>query len=362
MINLSTSQKRRGNFSPVDLAEDNWVPLSVAFCGERREAVRISFFTKQFDPILRFAKDCERRFDYLKYRLRGNAYKAWTCTFPLGGHQDVVESFLKGASHFPEVEVLLNPSPSEARSSVAYVQHSWRILRDVIEMKRAGLVEKLVAGPMICYQSPFEFDGIVTDDAIDCYLLASDWVREDYLTECRKMGRTMKNIQIWPAGVDENEWFPTEMKETNPARRAMLYLKHDTTKLDDVRALLSERGIECRTLAYGKYVPDDYKRMLEWCDFVVIFGESETQGMTLFQAWSMNRPTLVYESRSVIAHKRDAAPYLTPQTGSKWHDTDELRALLGSLPACTPRQWVLENGTNKVSFRRFLDIVESLED
>ncbi len=325
------------------------------------ETMKISFFTRQFSPFARFAKDCERRFNYYKYRLRGDVYRAWTCTYRLGGHQDVVDSFLKGAEFFPDVELLLDPSPSGARGSVAYVQHSWRILRDVIKMKRAGLVKKLVAGPMICYQSPSEFDGIVTDDAIDCYLLASDWVREDYLAKCRKMGRVMKNIQVWPAGVDENEWFPAEMKEENPARRAMLYLKYDTTMLDDVKALLDERGIECRTLAYGKYVPDDYRRMLEWCDFIVTFGRSETQGLSLAQAWSMNRPTLIYESEKV-AQQADAAPYLTPQTGAKWRSIGEFRAALDSIPTCRPRQWVLENGTDKVSFRRFLDIVESLGD
>ncbi len=323
--------------------------------------MKISFFARQFSPLARFAKDCERNFNRVKYRLRGDVYRAWTCTYNLGGHQDVVDSFLKGAKFFPEVEFLLNPSPSQARGSVAYVQHSWRILRDVIKLKRAGIVEKLVAGPMICYLSPSEFGGIVTDDAIDCYLLASDWVREEYLSECRKMGRTMKNIQIWPAGVDENEWFPTEMKEVNPARRAMLYLKYDTTMLEGVKALLDERGIECRTLAYGKYVPDDYKRVLEWCDFVVTFGRSETQGLSLAQAWSMNRPTLIYESAEV-ARAADAAPYLTPQTGAKWRSIDEFRAALDSLTSCRPRKWVLENGTDRVSFRRFLDIVESLED
>jgi len=44
----------------------------------------------------------------------------------------------------------------------------------------------------------------------------------------------------------------------------------------------------------------------------------------------------------------------------KWHNIDELRAGLAMLENCTPRRWVLENQTNEVAFRRFLDIVKTL--
>ena len=323
--------------------------------------MRISFFTKPLALFERFAKDCERRFNYLKYTLRGNAYKAWTCSHTLGGHQDLVDSFIKGAQYFPDVELFVNPRYEDARGSIAYVPCSWRVLRDVIAMKRRGMVEKLIAGPMICHEGPSEHEWIIADDAIDCYLLASRWVADAYLSECRVAGRLLKNLNVWAAGVDEKIWSPLDMKEGGAAHSALLYVKGEGAEMSIQAAqIMKELGIETKMLRYGSYVPEDYKRLLEWCNFVVVMGGSETQGLSLTQAWSMNRPTLVYESESVIARGRDAAPYITPQTGMKWHNVEELREGLAALRNCTPRRWVLENQTNEAAFRQFLSIVKTL--
>ena len=323
--------------------------------------MRISFFTKPLALFERFAKDCERRFNYLKYTLRGNAYKAWTCSHTLGGHQDLVDSFIKGAQYFPDVELFVNPRCEDARGSIAYVPCSWRVLRDVIAMKRRGMVEKLIAGPMICHEGPSEHEWIIADDVIDCYLLASRWVADAYLSECRVAGRVLKNLNVWAAGVDEKIWSPLDMKEGGAAHRALLYVKGEGAEMSIQAAqIMKALGIETKMLRYGSYVPKDYKRLLEWCNFVVVMGGSETQGLSLTQAWSMNRPTLVYESESVIARGRDAAPYITPQTGMKWHNVEELREGLAALRNCAPRRWVLENQTNEAAFRQFLSIVKTL--
>ena len=323
--------------------------------------MRISFFTQPLASWERFAKDCERRFNYLKYKLRSNAYKAWTCSHPLGGHQDLVDSFIKGAKYFPDVELLVNPSREEARGSVAYIPCSWRVLRDVINLKRGGIVEKLIAGPMICHEGPSEHDWIISDDAIDCYFLASRWVTDAYLSECRASEHEIKNLNVWAAGVDEKIWSPLDLKECCAVRRALLYVKGDGVAVfEQVVQVMEESGVETKMLHYGSYVPEDYKRLLEWCDFAVVLGGSETQGLALTQAWSMNRPTLVYESENVVARGRDAAPYITPQTGMKWHNINELRAGLAVLSDCMPRRWVLENQTNEVAFANFLNIIKKL--
>ncbi|OUO93792.1 hypothetical protein [Cloacibacillus sp. An23] len=322
--------------------------------------MRISFFTKPLAPLERFAKDCERRFNYLKYRLRGDAYKAWTCSYTLGGHQDLVDSFIKGAKYFPDVELLVNPTRKETVGSVAYVPCSWRVLRDVIKWKRSGVVDKLIAGPMICHEGPSEHGWIVTSDALDCYFLASEWVRAAYMNECRDAGRVIKNLRVYAAGVDENLWLPLDMKDNSAMRRALVYIKRSDKNAPDVSGFLERAGFEVRTLEYGTYVPGDYKELLEWCDFMVVLGGSETQGLALTQAWSMNRPTFVYESEDVLARGRDAAPYITPSTGAKWHDFDELRHGLAILPECEPRQWVLENQTNTIAFGNFMRIVRGL--
>ena len=118
--------------------------------------MQISFLTKPLASWERFTKDCERRFNYLKYTLRGDAYKAWTCTFPLGGHQDLVESFIKGASFFDNVGLLVNPPKRELAGTIVYIPGSWRALRDALPLRRAGIIKKLIAGPLICFEHVYE--------------------------------------------------------------------------------------------------------------------------------------------------------------------------------------------------------------
>lgn len=332
--------------------------LCTRFCGN----MQISFLTKPIAPWERCTKDLERRFNYFKYTLRGDAYKAWTCTFPLGGHQDLVDSFIKGAAFFQEIDLLINPSKRKLNNTIVYIPGSWRALRDAILLRRAGIIKKLIAGPLICFQTVDEHEGIIGDASIDCYIVASEWVKREYTVEAYKYGFNIRNIQVCPAGVDHFIWTPLDLKEDKSlCCRVMLYVKGEGRKmLADTLNDLTQKGFDVRILKAGSHVPTDYKNMLEWCDFAVVLGGSETQGLALTQAWSMNRPTLVYESESVVARGRDAAPYITAQTGMKWHNIDELHAGLAVLESCTPRRWVLENQTNEAAFRQFLDIVKTL--
>ena len=323
--------------------------------------MRISFFTKPLASLERFAKDCERRFNYLKYKLRGNEYKAWTCSHTLGGHQDIVDSFIKGAKYFPDVELLVNPSREEARGSVAYVPCSWRVLRDVIEMKRNGVITRLIAGPLICYRHVNEHNFIIFDESIDCYLLASDWVVQDYWKEAAQHHRTFHNLRTWAAGIDAAEWSPSDMKDDNPMQKVLIYVKRDGWDVyERVQHMMELSGREVKILKYGEYVPSDYRYLLNWCDFMIICGGNETQGIYMAQAWSMNRPTLVYEAAAVIDRGGNSAPYITESTGQKWHDFNELKEGLRVIGRCRPRTWVLEHQTNKASFANFINIIESI--
>ena len=329
---------------------------------ERRKNMQISFLTKPLAKWERFTKDCERRFNYIKYTLKGNAYKAWTCTFPLGGHQDLVESFIKGAACFNNVELLVNPTKRKLADTIVYIPGSWRALRDVLPLRRAGVINKLIAGPLICFQTVDEHGGIIGDDAIDCYIVASEWVRREYTKESARYGLNIKNMQVCPAGVDHLIWSPSDLKnDKNLPRRVMVYVKGEGLQMyASTLDILNKSGLETKVLRAGAHVPADYKNMLEWCDFTVVLGGSETQGLALTQAWAMNRPTLVYESDHVVELGRDAAPYITSMTGRKWHNFAELIEYIDAVRTCTPRKWVMENQTNEIVFKKFLDIAAAL--
>lgn len=120
------------------------------------------------------------------------------------------------------------------------------------------------------------------------------------------------------------------------------------------------------------HTPAEYKDALEWADFVVFCGETETQGLAFSQAWSMNRQTLIYKNAPKVLkteldlygghdpHYSIAAPYLTPATGALWANYNTLTELVINLQQKSPRSWILDNQTNKIAFSKFLDMVSKL--
>ena len=320
----------------------------------------ISLLTKPFSLVSRAVKDLERRFNYAKYKLQGNEYKAWTCTFTIGGHQDIIESFLLGSKSYPEVEIRANPSRKDAAGTVLYVAANWRTLRDAIELKRAGKADKLVTGPV--GESVTDFDNIILDKAIDAVVVPCRWYAEQRRHEATTLGVKLDNIKVWPVGVDHEKWTPRDEKSGVRPRKALVYLKGKGVAMrEQAEDALRKAGMEYKEIYCGSHVQQEYKEMLEWCDFMVYLAHSETQGLALAQAWSMNRQTLVYEPDSLTALGLEAAPYLTDMTGRRWRDTSELSEILADMPVTSPRQWVLSNMTNEIAFGNFLDIVKGIK-
>lgn len=321
--------------------------------------MKISLLAKPFSPVERLAKALERRFNYLKHTMMGNTYKAWTCTFPVGGHQDIVDSFIKGAKFYQQVELLINPSRKEAEGSVVYVPSGWKALRDAIELKKEGRIKNIVTGPV--GERLSDYDGIILHNAIDVCVVPCEWYKKKCEKEAAEKNLPFDNIQVWPVGVDHNVWDPSRRINPESMNRALVYVKGEGARVLDVtQKVLCREQKECRIIMCGSHTPKEYKELLEWCDFVVYLGHSETQGLALAQAWAMNRQTLVYEAESFLRDGLDAAPYLTEHTGRKWRDAGGLRECLQSMEAASPREWILKNQTNEIAFGNFLKIVENL--
>ena len=312
-----------------------------------------------FSPVERIAKDLERRFNYLKYQIQGNSYKAWTCTFPIGGHQDVVGSFLRGAAAYPNIEIKVNPSKRSVTDSVVYVSSGWRALRDAINLKHKGKINKLISGAVSDHID--DYDGIILDNAIDACIVPCEWFKAKYECEAAEKKVHLNNVKVWPVGVDHVRWTPIDLKYKLFAQKALVYVKgRGIDILERTESLLTNNRIIYKKIYCGSHTQDVYKELLEWCDFMVYLGYSETQGLALAQAWSMNRPTFVYEPDFVTMQGLNAAPYLTQFTGCKWRDISELDVLLNNMRSFSPRKWVLEHQTDAIAFKNFLKIVDEI--
>ena len=319
----------------------------------------ISLLTKPFSPVERIAKDIERRFNYIKYRVMRNSYKAWTCTFPIGGHQDIVDSFIKGARYHQEIELRINPSRKEAEGSIVYIPSGWKALRDAIELKKDGKIKRIISGPV--GERINDYYVIILSDAIDVCVVPCDWYKKKCEKEASAKNLRFDNMHVWPVGVDHSVWFPCRNIRSEEMQRALIYVKGcGAQMLGSTSDILHGEHKEQKIIVCGGHTPHDYKELLEWCDFVVYLGHSETQGLAIAQAWSMNRQTLVYEPNHFLRDGLDAAPYLTKYTGRKWRDANDLRKCIRSMEMLSPREWVLKNQTNKIAFDCFLKIIENL--
>ena len=91
---------------------------------------------------------------------------------------------------------------------------------------------------------------------------------------------------------------------------------------------------------------------------------TESQGLALAEAWSMDVPTLVWspnqEHSEVPGLFPTGAPYLTGATGKYWKDLSDLREILsvGFAGQFSPREWILNNMTNKLAAKNYLAIAQ----
>ncbi|MDL2297541.1 hypothetical protein LJC40_00140 [Synergistaceae bacterium OttesenSCG-928-D05] len=270
-----------------------------------------------------------------------------------------MESFLKGSKAFPEVEIIVNPTKAQIEDTNVFVPSGWRALRDAIQLKREGKIKTLVAGPTVS-DLPHLHDYVVADPAIDVCLVASQWVKDMFDSELAQAGRKA-NVQVWPAGVDHLFWSPQRLEPDAGFPNALVYVKNSgISQLPAVLELLATMEKHVEVLQCGSHIPQEYKAALEWSDFVIFLGESETQGLAMAQAWSMNRQTLVFDSKVISKYHRDmlyhtdvyssASPYLTKETGAFWASPEILSDLIRRMEKLVPRTWVERHQTNQLAF------------
>jgi hypothetical protein len=269
-------------------------------------------------------------------------------------------------------EFTVDPPRLDRDVDVAHVIAGVDTLQWAIHERRLGSFGSLVAGPTVV-GAPFEADEVITDPAIDLVLCASRWVMEMYLACAPCLaGR----IAAWSVGVDAAHWRPT----APPVERPIDVLVYDkrvarvfdarrraegdgAPPLRDCVDRLQRLGLRVASLSYGDHTRDEYRHALQASRAMLYLSYQETQGIALFEAWSTDVATLVWDAgvgeylgRTFPA---SSAPYLSPQTGASRATIDEvLSAAPGFvkdvLAACySPRRWVLEHGTVESSIERY---------
>jgi hypothetical protein len=251
-----------------------------------------------------------------------------------------------------------NPSTLREVASIVVVLSGIDALEQAIAWRRKRWIDCLMAGPNLVVL-PHEANGILKSPEIDYCIVPSEWVAAAYQQDAPILtGR----IRVWPAGVDENYWAPVGRGDS---RRVLIYWKTEPQEFLDAVVSVAERaGFTVDTVRYGAYGREEFKEKLSRAGIAIFISRSESQGIALAEAWSMNVPTLAWDPAELTYEGRrydpvSSCPALTEETGRRWKKLDDLERELANLnwtPAAAPRNWLLENMTDERCALRLLEI------
>jgi hypothetical protein len=280
-----------------------------------------------------------------------------------GGPNSVRRSLLDGLAR-SGIAFNHNPEGSEDVGAVVCVPGGPEELARAIGWKRTGLCQTLLAGPNVV-DTPDMYDRILEAPEIDACLVASGWVR-DYFAGIAP--RLAGKLHVWPAGVDMDYWAPCA--SPGAQRDVLLYCKNvEPQVLTGVEERLRRRAWRPQRIVYGRFHQAEFRSRLEASRFVVYFTRRETQGIASAEAWSMDRPTLVWASNEPVLDWRGptttaSCPYLTDATGASWKTLAEFDSLLSGieerLPGFSPRRWVQANLSDQVTTAKLLELARRL--
>ncbi len=274
------------------------------------------------------------------------------------GPLSVTKSLLRGLK-LNDIDFNHNPSDSKIGDELI-VLSGVNNLRKGISLKKRGKIKKLIAGPNVM-NSPNQFNFLFASREVDICLVPSRWIQIAYEQDAPLLkGR----VRCWYAGINEEHWVEkNEVKDT-----ILIYWK---TELSDfirkVELILKKHEYKVHVLKYGTYTLQGYKNILDKSIFAVFISRSESQGIALAEAWAMNVPTFVWNPKALTYLGKkytevSACPYLTDKTGKDWQTLNELDLLISSFnkEMFAPREWVLNNMTDKKSAGILLNIINSI--
>jgi hypothetical protein len=239
--------------------------------------------------------------------------------------------------------------PTKGPVDIAWVISSRFDLKMAIRLKEEGFVRTLWAGPNII-TVPLERKGIIAAPAIDRCIVPCEWVQDLYIAQAPTLrGRTF----IWPVGIDAEYWSPsTEAKEY-----LLIYNKMSTETSESLCHQLEKMGCAFRVMHYGDYRMEDYRTLLRRAWGMVWLSQSESEGLAVMEAMSMNVPVLAWnpgqgtyrspELRQTFSFPASSIPYFEETCGLIFRHiedfSDRFQKFRGQSRAYQPRQYLLRN-------------------
>ena len=321
---------------------------------------KITILTRRVSIYAFIRKGVRNILRFLKYFILGGRID--TDILFLSGHIAVTKSLLAGLKE-TKADFIFNPISEKDVSDTVVVLSDMSALAQAITWKKEGKIKRLLAGPNLL-DLPTERNKALTAPEIDLIIVPSDMVKQIY----EKLNPSLVGkIAIWYAGVDTNYWKPIQKEKE---KEILVYWKNTTPKAFclEVEAIIKKNGYSVNRVRYGHYNKQYYKNMLNRSAYAVVLSVTETQSLALVEAWAMNVPTIVWypeiEHSFIRGVITTAAPYLSEDTGVKWKELNDLDSLLAdntlSSKTFSPRDWVLNNMTDRISAELLIKICGSI--
>ncbi len=212
-----------------------------------------------------------------------------------------------------------------------------------------------VVGPNI-YSTPRSLSDITLPHHI-VWLSPALWVQKFW----QSSAFTHEPHAVWPVGIDTTRFAPDHSIQKNTV---LVYVKQRSeADVRHVTEILSARTIPYTLMRYGTYTETDYVRTLKRSKAIIWIGRSESQGIALQEALSMDVPALIWDIPSfgswdgggkerftpqeLSFTEATAVPYFSPVCGLRFMHKDELSAVLDTfmetLTKFSPRSYIAEH-------------------
>jgi hypothetical protein len=233
---------------------------------------------------------------------------------------------------------------------VAWVVNDTADLKWAVRNRRRLEAAELWAGPNIVVV-PQEADAILTSDQIDRIIVPTKWVADVYADAYPQL---RSRISIWPAAIDADYWSP----EGEPRTHWLIYNKNEDGLAAEITRALAKLAVNFAQINYGQYSEAEFKNRLNTALGLIWLSRSESQGIALLEAFSMDVPALVwdrgyweYESRELkrkFVAPATSAPYFSEACGYRFTDAIDFEAAFErfreNAPRYHPRQYIMSSG------------------
>ena len=189
--------------------------------------------------------------------------------------------------------------------------------------------------------------------------------------------------EIWPVGINTKRWAPkTSVQNTVDV---LIYDKIHWNRQDlvpnfinPIKKKLNTLGVKTETIRYGSYKPDEYESALRRSHSMLFLAEHESQGLAYQEALSSGVPVFAWDPGQCLDPNRFAwgeahipatsVPYWDQRCGMTFSDLDDFEKKIEDFwqrvreGQFSPREYILETLTLEKCAKRFVDIIEEVNE